>query len=61
VFSRGELCQSPMGLSLVTKLSPKRLVGIMMGGWFCATAFGVAMILRLVLPRLEKTMQEYGA
>jgi dipeptide/tripeptide permease len=36
----GELCLSPMGLSLVTKLSPKRLVGLAMGGWFMATAFG---------------------
>jgi hypothetical protein len=36
----GELCLSPMGLSLVTKLSPKRLVGLTMGGWFMATAFG---------------------
>ncbi len=36
----GELFLSPMGLSLVTKLSPKRLVGLTMGGWFLATAFG---------------------
>ncbi len=40
VVTVGELCLSPMGLSLVTKLSPKRYVGLMMGGWFCATAFG---------------------
>jgi hypothetical protein len=40
VMTLGELCLSPMGLSLVTKLSPKRYVGLMMGGWFCATAFG---------------------
>jgi dipeptide/tripeptide permease len=40
VVTVGELCLSPMGLSLVTKLSPKRFVGLMMGGWFCATAFG---------------------
>jgi POT family proton-dependent oligopeptide transporter len=40
VVTVGELCLSPMGLSLVTKLAPKRLVGLMMGGWFCATAFG---------------------
>jgi dipeptide/tripeptide permease len=40
VLTLGELCLSPMGLSLVTKLSPKRLVGMMMGGWFCASAFG---------------------
>jgi dipeptide/tripeptide permease len=40
IITFGELCLSPMGLSLVTKLSPKRLVGLMMGGWFLATAIG---------------------
>ncbi len=40
IITIGELCLSPMGLSLVTKLSPKRLVGLMMGGWFLATAIG---------------------
>jgi dipeptide/tripeptide permease len=40
IVTLGELCLSPIGLSLVTKLSPKRLVGLMMGGWFVATAFG---------------------
>ncbi|MEZ5964696.1 MAG: peptide MFS transporter [Planctomycetota bacterium] len=90
VITIGELCLSPMGLSLVTKLSPKRLVGLMMGGWFCATAFGnklsgffgeletkvapttffsilagaavlVAVVVRLLLPWLERTMQRYSA
>jgi POT family proton-dependent oligopeptide transporter len=40
VITIGELCLSPMGLSLVTKLAPKRLVGLMMGGWFLATSIG---------------------
>lgn len=40
VITCGELCLSPMGLSLVTKLSPKRLVGLMMGGWFLSTSIG---------------------
>jgi hypothetical protein len=40
VVTLGELCLSPMALSLVTKLSPRRLVGLTMGGWFLATAFG---------------------
>jgi len=40
IITVGELCLSPMGLSLVTKLSPKRLVGLMMGGWFLATSIG---------------------
>jgi dipeptide/tripeptide permease len=90
VVTIGELCLSPMGLSLVTKLSPKRLVGLMMGGWFCATAFGnklsgffgelentmqptpffvtlaasafgVALVLRVLLPWLERTMERYKA
>lgn len=36
----GELCLSPVGLSMVTKLSPARVVGLMMGIWFFATAMG---------------------
>ena len=36
----GELCLSPVGLSMVTKLSPARIVGFMMGIWFLATALG---------------------
>jgi POT family proton-dependent oligopeptide transporter len=40
IVTLGELCLSPMSLSLVTKLTPKRLVGLTMGGWFLATAFG---------------------
>jgi dipeptide/tripeptide permease len=34
----GELCLSPVGLSMVTKLSPMRLVSTVMGAWFLATA-----------------------
>ncbi|MGL5432126.1 MAG: peptide MFS transporter, partial [Plesiomonas shigelloides] len=30
----GELCLSPIGLSMVTKLAPMRLVSLMMGAWF---------------------------
>jgi len=40
IITIGELCLSPMGLSLVTKLSPKRLVGLMMGGWFLFVSIG---------------------
>jgi POT family proton-dependent oligopeptide transporter len=36
----GELCLSPVGLSMVTKLAPSHLVGLMMGVWFFATAMG---------------------
>jgi POT family proton-dependent oligopeptide transporter len=40
VLSLGELMLSPMGLSLVSKVSPVRMRGMMMGGWFAATAIG---------------------
>jgi proton-dependent oligopeptide transporter, POT family len=40
VLTLGELMLSPMGLALVAKVSPPRLIGIMMGGWFVATAIG---------------------
>jgi len=36
----GELCLSPIGLSMITKLSPKHLAGMMMGLWFLASAYG---------------------
>jgi len=40
VITIGELFLSPMGLSLVSKLSPPRIVALMMGGWFLSTAIG---------------------
>ncbi len=55
----GELCLSPVGLSSITKLSPKRLVGQMMGIWFMATALGslfaglvAGLVESLALPQL---------
>jgi POT family proton-dependent oligopeptide transporter len=40
VITIGELCLSPIGLSIVTKLSPKQMGGMMMGMWFLASAYG---------------------
>jgi dipeptide/tripeptide permease len=89
VLTVGELFLSPMALSLVTKLSPKRLVGFAMGCWFVSTSFGnkisgfmsaqlgtmepvtlymiltaiplaVALVILMVLPKLRKTLIEYG-
>ena len=40
VITFGELCLSPIGLSIMTKLSPKRLSGMMRGMWFLASAYG---------------------
>ena len=87
VVTIGELCLSPMGLSLVTKLAPKRLVGLMLGGWFVSTAvgnklsgfisgleptakmfvilslamLGVAMLILILLPMLDRAIKRYGA
>ena len=36
----GELCLSPIGLSMTTKLAPARMVGFAMGGWFLSTGIG---------------------
>ena len=49
VLTMGELCLSPVGLSLVTKLAPAKHVGLFMGGWFLATAVA------------EKLAQVFGA
>lgn len=40
VITIGELFLSPMGLSLVSKLSPTRITSLMMGGWFVSTSIG---------------------
>ena len=40
VSELGELCLYPVGLSAVTKLSPARIVGLMMGVWLLSNAFG---------------------
>ncbi len=40
VITVGELLLSPMGLSLVSKLSPVRITSLMMGGWFVSTSIG---------------------
>jgi len=39
-FTVGELCISPIGLSAITKLSPERRMGQMMGIWFVGSALG---------------------
>lgn len=43
VITIGELLLSPMGLSLVSKLSPPRLTALMMGGFFLSTSIGNKM------------------
>jgi POT family proton-dependent oligopeptide transporter len=40
VITLGELCLSPIGMSIMTKLSPQRLQAVIMGMWFLASAYG---------------------
>ena len=42
-MSSGELCLSPIGLSMITKLSPAKIVGFVMGTWFLASSCGQFM------------------
>ena len=55
--SVGELCLSPVGLSSITKLSPKRLVSQMMGLWFMGSAIG-NLIAGLVTTFLDSDMSQ---
>jgi POT family proton-dependent oligopeptide transporter len=55
VHTIGELCISPVGLSMVTKVSPARMVGLMMGVWFCS--IGAANYLA---GRLESLLADSG-
>ncbi len=47
LHTTGELCLSPVGLSAVTKLAVPRVVGVMMGAWFLATAYSEFMAAQL--------------
>ena len=40
IITLGEMCLSPIGLSIMTKLSTQKLQGMMMGMWFLASAYG---------------------
>src|SRR5205814_714925 len=59
LHTTGELCVSPVGLSMVTRLSPARLVSTVMGGWFLATAF--SQYLAGLIAQLTGVRAEEGA
>jgi POT family proton-dependent oligopeptide transporter len=40
IITAGELCLSPIGMSVMTKLSPVKLQAVVMGMWFLASAYG---------------------
>ena len=44
VLTFGELLLSPMGISFVSKVAPPKYKGLMMGGWFGATAIGNKLV-----------------
>ena len=74
LHATGELCLSPIGLSMITKLSPKAVTGIMMGTWFLVYSFAqyvAALIAQLTgvdsdaalasrLPKPTETVMVYG-
>ena len=63
VITLGELCLSPIGLSIMTKLSTKNLQGMMMGMWFLASAYGqyVAGIIGAGLAEAKEGSTNYDA
>lgn len=63
VITLGELCLSPIGLSIMTKLSTKNLQGMMMGMWFLASAYGqyVAGIIGAGLVSAKENASNYDA
>jgi proton-dependent oligopeptide transporter, POT family len=74
LHTTGELCLSPVGLSMITKLSPARMTGLMMGTWFLSSAFAqyVASLIAMLtgvkeegaeaaLPPPSETVMVYGS
>ncbi|MHB1033293.1 MAG: peptide MFS transporter [Pirellulales bacterium] len=75
LHTTGELCLSPVGLSMITKLAPARLVSTVMGTWFLASAFAqfLAAIIaqftdvtkgkgsKTVIPAPLETVNQYGS
>jgi len=72
LHTTAELCLSPVGLSMVTKLSPLRLVSTMMGTWFLASAYSQSLAAivaqftdvtkgtNISIPPPEETVHVYG-
>lgn len=63
IVTLGEMCLSPIGLSIMTKLSTKNLQGMMMGMWFLASAYGqyVAGIIGAHLATAKEGTSNYDA
>jgi POT family proton-dependent oligopeptide transporter len=61
IHTFGELCLSPVGLSSVTKLSPPRLVGQMLGTWFVASSLGSLLAGKIAGDFDETHLQDWPA
>lgn len=61
LHTMGELCLSPVGLSAMSKLAPSRLVGLVMGSWFLATAGGNFLAGRIAAATGGEGLDESGA
>lgn len=63
IITLGEMCLSPIGLSIMTKLSTRNLQGMMMGMWFLASAYGqyVAGIIGASLATNKEGASNYDA
>ena len=59
VYTWGELCLSPVGLSMVTKLSPARLQSVLMGVWFFS--FSLSNLAAGLVARYSVALQEGAA
>jgi proton-dependent oligopeptide transporter, POT family len=59
LHTTGELCLSPVGLSMITKLSPAHLVSTVMGGWFLTTA--IAQFLAGIIAQFTRVGDSEGA
>ena len=58
LHTTGELCLSPVGLSAVTKLSVKSVLGVMMGAWFLATAYSEFVAVKLAqIAAIDQTVE----
>jgi POT family proton-dependent oligopeptide transporter len=57
-YTTGELCLSPVGLSMVTRLSPVRLVSTVMGTWFLASAY--AQFLAAMIAQASSVLRQGG-
>ena len=62
LHTTGELCLSPVGLSMVTKLAPPKMTGLIMGAWFLSIACAnfVAGLLSALAGSLDETALAAG-